>query len=138
MKGHASHDLLNLVVEDVSWEQRLLGFNSLDRDKDDSVPAHENHGDVLLWELEYLLVFLLVNLGCSDGLLHVAEVQVLVVGVEPPLELPLTFLTDVDSLVQGEPHKVKGHWLAGSQYDVWLQNYVSYAPVSSQNILLSF
>ena len=32
----------------------------------------------------------------------------LVVGVEPTLELPLTFLTDVDSLVQGEPHKVKG------------------------------
>ena len=48
VQRHASHDLLNLVVEAVSGEQRLLGLNSLDRDKDDSVPAHENHGDVLL------------------------------------------------------------------------------------------
>ena len=48
MQRHASHDLLNLVVEAVSGEQRLLGFNSLDRDEDDSIPAPENHGDVLL------------------------------------------------------------------------------------------
>ena len=74
VQGHASHEFLNLVVEAGSGEQMLLGFNSLNRDEGDSVPEHENHGDVILCEPEHLLVFLLVNLGCSDGLLHVAKV----------------------------------------------------------------
>ena len=81
------------------------------RDKDDAVPAHKQHGDGSLGGLEHLLVRLLVNLGRGDGLLHVAEdhVEVLVVGVKAALQLALVSHLDVDSLVQGEPHKVKGH-----------------------------
>ena len=53
----------------------------------------------------HLLICLLVNLYDSDGLLNLSEdhVEVLVVGVQPALQLPLVPHLHIYPLVQGQP-----------------------------------
>ena len=54
------------------------------RDEDDSVPTHEQHGDVPLRGSVNLFVGLFVELNGRHGLLHITQdhVQVLVIGLE--------------------------------------------------------
>merc|ERR1719233_1677835 len=80
------------------------------RNQDNSISSHKQHRDVSLGGFVHLLIGLLINLNDGDSLLHLSQdhVQMLVIGMQPALQLPLVSHLHIYPLVQGQPDEIQG------------------------------